>query len=302
MGGATCSDDITIIIIIFIFPSLLHSPPTSSPPQGQYLDVNEDGTFTCVVCGNELFKTTKKFESGSGWPSFSDVASQSSSVVRIVDESYGMVRTEVVCGKCSAHLGHMFDDGPKDTCLRYCINGASLQFSGKGAGSKANERVEDGEKEEEDGVGEMKQKVVEGEREEEKAEVVGEKEKAEVEDGEKEEDGGVGEMKQKEAEGEREEEKAEVVGEKEKAEVEDGEKEEEAGVGEMKQNEVEGEREEEKAEAVGEKEKAEVEGENEEEGEGEREGKQKEERSKEEEGTARGEGVEEGQCESAEPK
>ena len=103
---------------------------------GRYLSVKEDGTFTCVVCGNVLFKTGKKFESGSGWPSFSDVVSKSNSVVRVVDESHGMVRTEVMCGKCSAHLGHVFDDGPKDTGLRYCINGASLKFSPQQKGQK----------------------------------------------------------------------------------------------------------------------------------------------------------------------
>ena len=94
---------------------------------GKYLDVKEEGVFTCVVCGNELFRTDKKFESGTGWPSFSDVA-QKGNVVRIVDESHGMVRTEVVCGNCGAHLGHVFDDGPQeDTGLRYCINSASLR-------------------------------------------------------------------------------------------------------------------------------------------------------------------------------
>ena len=85
--------------------------------------------FNCVVCGTELFRSDKKFESGSGWPSFSEVAKKGN-VARIVDESHGMVRTEVVCGKCGAHLGHVFDDGPKeDTGLRYCVNSLSLKFN-----------------------------------------------------------------------------------------------------------------------------------------------------------------------------
>ena len=96
---------------------------------GQYVNVKENGNFNCVVCDTELFDTNKKFESGSGWPSFSDVAKQGN-VLRIIDDSLGMVRTEVVCGKCGAHLGHVFDDGPKeDTGLRYCINSSSLKFN-----------------------------------------------------------------------------------------------------------------------------------------------------------------------------
>ena len=84
--------------------------------------------FNCVVCDNELFRSDKKFESGSGWPSFTDVAKQGQ-VLQIVDDSHGMVRTEVVCAQCGAHLGHIFKDGPKeDTGLRYCINSASLKF------------------------------------------------------------------------------------------------------------------------------------------------------------------------------
>ena len=93
------------------------------------MSTKEAGVFNCVVCGTELFRSNKKFESGSGWPSFSEVA-KNGNVVRIVDDSHGMVRTEVVCGKCGAHLGHVFDDGPQeDTGLRYCINSVSLKFN-----------------------------------------------------------------------------------------------------------------------------------------------------------------------------
>ena len=115
---------------------------------GKYLNVKKDGSFNCVVCGTEVFKTDKKFESGSGWPSFSDVA-QKGNVVRILDESHGMTRTEVACGKCGAHLGHVFDDGPKkDTGLRYCVNSVSLKFEPKDKGS-SEERKEDAAEEEE---------------------------------------------------------------------------------------------------------------------------------------------------------
>ena len=103
--------------------------------------------FNCVVCGTELFRSDKKFESGSGWPSFSDVAKQGN-VVRVVDESHGMVRTEVVCGKCGAHLGHVFDDGPsEETGLRYCINSASLKFKNKSGQPTEEKAAEESAKE-----------------------------------------------------------------------------------------------------------------------------------------------------------
>ena len=98
---------------------------------GRYVDVKEDGKFHCVVCDTVLFGSDKKFESGSGWPSFTDVV-EKGNVHRIVDTSLGMARTEVVCAKCGAHLGHVFDDGPSDdTGLRYCVNSCSLKFNKK---------------------------------------------------------------------------------------------------------------------------------------------------------------------------
>jgi len=88
-----------------------------------------DGTYTCAACGLPLFSSEAKFESGSGWPSFDDPINRAN-VTLIEDRSYGMVRTEVECKRCGAHLGHVFDDGPRDTTgQRYCINSVSLGFT-----------------------------------------------------------------------------------------------------------------------------------------------------------------------------
>jgi len=103
---------------------------TEPPFTGKLLKNKKTGMYVCAACGNELFSSDTKFDSGTGWPSFWDTVNKDN-IEEIVDDRFGMRRIEVRCKKCGAHLGHVFEDGPKPTGQRYCINSMSLKFDEK---------------------------------------------------------------------------------------------------------------------------------------------------------------------------
>ena len=101
---------------------------TERPFTGKYNAHWADGSYHCICCGNKLFDSGTEFDAGCGWPSFSQAVP--GAIKEVVDQSHGMKRVETVCAECGAHLGHVFEDGPTDTGLRYCMNSASLDFTG----------------------------------------------------------------------------------------------------------------------------------------------------------------------------
>jgi peptide-methionine (R)-S-oxide reductase len=118
---------------------VLRESATERAFTGEYYNSKDTGTYYCVGCGDRLFSSDTKFDSGCGWPSFFEPASEKSIVYK-EDRSHGMIRTEVICGGCGGHLGHVFDDGPPPTGKRYCINSAAIRFEKSTNGKKKDTR------------------------------------------------------------------------------------------------------------------------------------------------------------------
>ncbi len=106
---------------------ILREKGTEYPFTGKYNDHNENGVYQCKACGQDLYKSKSKFDSGCGWPSYD--AAVEGSIEYIKDTTHGMIRTEIVCSNCGSHQGHVFDDGPTATGKRYCVNAASIDFT-----------------------------------------------------------------------------------------------------------------------------------------------------------------------------
>ncbi len=117
---------------------ILREKGTDRPFTGKYYRTTDEGVYQCAACGNELFTSDMKFDSDCGWPSF-DRAVEGGKITTARDLSHGMVRTEILCAKCGGHLGHLFEDGPTDTGLRYCVNSTSLNFIKEEADEQAKE-------------------------------------------------------------------------------------------------------------------------------------------------------------------
>ena len=106
---------------------VLREKGTEAPFTGKFYLNKDKGVYVCGACGNELFTSDMKFDSGCGWPSF-DKEIAGGKIIKKVDKSFGMMRTEILCARCGSHLGHLFDDGPTETGERYCVNSLSLEF------------------------------------------------------------------------------------------------------------------------------------------------------------------------------
>lgn len=142
-AGVSLSDDQWRKILPADVYNIARQKGTERPWSSKFENFHEVGTYYCAACGNPLFRSDTKFESGCGWPSFYEPISKGS-IIYLPDHSHGMERTEVECGRCKAHLGHVFEDGPPPTGLRYCINGVVLDFE-KAAAAKAKYDKENGQ-------------------------------------------------------------------------------------------------------------------------------------------------------------